>query len=71
MTNNEAFYLIDSVLDALIEVGNGITEERLHEECDNLFKFRDLWLKQAITKLENIDRYAKNTKSNTQESDAI
>lgn len=34
--------MIESVLDTLVEVGNGVTDEMLHEAADKLFSVRDL-----------------------------
>ena len=51
MTNEEitkeVFGLIEDVLDTLIEVGNGTTDEMLHEAADELFRVRDL-LKKTV-----------------------
>ncbi len=38
----EVFGLIEDALDTLIEVGNGTTDEMLHEAADELFRVRDL-----------------------------
>lgn len=38
----EALLLIEDVLDTLVEVGNGVTDEMLHEAADKLFKARGL-----------------------------
>ena len=38
----EVFGLIEDVLDTLIEVGNGTTDEMLHEAANKLFRVRDL-----------------------------
>ena len=38
----EVFGLIEDILDTLIEVGNGTTDEMLHEAANKLFKVRDL-----------------------------
>lgn len=38
----EAMVLIEDVLDTLVEVGNGITEEHLHNAADRLFRARDI-----------------------------
>lgn len=43
MTKQEAHGLLEDVLDTLVEVGNGVTDEMLHEAADKLFKFRDEW----------------------------
>ena len=45
MNNNEATLILEDVLDVLVEVGNGVTDEMLHEAADKLFKFRDEWFK--------------------------
>ena len=34
--------LLEDVLDTLVEVGNGVTDEQLHEAADKLFKVRDI-----------------------------
>lgn len=41
-TRAEVFGLIEDILDTLIEVGNGTTDEMLHEAADELFRVRDL-----------------------------
>ena len=41
MTNNEARTIIEEVIDTLIEVGNGVTDQDLHKECDKLLSFRN------------------------------
>lgn len=38
----EVFALIESVLDTLVEVGNGVTDDMLHAAADKLFKVRSL-----------------------------
>lgn len=38
----EAVQLMESVIDTLIEVGNGVTEEELHIAASDLMKARDL-----------------------------
>ena len=38
----EEMLLIEDVLDTLIEVGNGVTDEALHESADKLFRVRDI-----------------------------
>jgi uncharacterized membrane protein len=35
--------LLEDVIDTLVEVGNGVTNEDLHEAADKLFKIRKLW----------------------------
>jgi len=37
MTNNEARTIIEEVIDTLIEVGNGVTDQDLHKECNKLY----------------------------------
>lgn len=39
---DEVMLLIEEILDTLIEVGNGVTDEHLHEAADKLFKIRDI-----------------------------
>lgn len=46
-TRAEVFGLIEDILDTLIEVGNGTTDEMLHEAADELFRVRDL-LEKAV-----------------------
>ena len=41
MTRDEAVIIIEEVLDTLIEVGNGVTDEHLHDAADKLLDFRD------------------------------
>lgn len=41
LTKKEAAEILEDVLDVLVEVGNGTTDEQLQEACDKLFKFRD------------------------------
>ena len=43
MSDDDAALIIESVLDTLVEVGNGVTDEHLHAAADKLFKFRDEW----------------------------
>lgn len=44
MNKTEAHKIIEDVLDVLVEVGNGTTDEQLREACDKLFKFKDEFL---------------------------
>lgn len=46
MTKEEASTILEDVIDTLFEVGNGVTDDMLHEACDKLFKFRDEWFKK-------------------------
>ena len=46
MTKDEASKLLEDVLDTLVEVGNGVTDEMLHEAADKLFRFRDEYFKK-------------------------
>jgi hypothetical protein len=39
--NAKAANLLEEVIDTLIEVGNGITDEDLHKAADKLLKFRE------------------------------
>lgn len=40
--NTHVMGLIESVLDTLVEVGNGTTNEMLHEAADKMFQVRDV-----------------------------
>jgi hypothetical protein len=51
MTKEQASELIEDVLDTLVEVGNGVTDEMLHEAANKLFKFRDEFLNKNLDKL--------------------
>lgn len=46
ITREDAFDLIEDVIDTLVEVGNGTTEEELHEAADKLFVVRDCFIKK-------------------------
>ena len=46
ITREEAFSLIDDVIDTLIEVGNGTTEDMLHEAADKLLVVRDCFIEK-------------------------
>ena len=46
ITKEDAHELIEEVLDTLIEVGNGTTDEMLHEAADKLFVVRDCFINQ-------------------------
>lgn len=43
LSDDDAALIIENVLDALVEVGNGITDEELHKTADYLFALRDKW----------------------------
>lgn len=43
MTKQKAAIILEEVIDTLIEVGNGVTDEMLHAAADQLIKFRDEW----------------------------
>lgn len=45
MDKDEASIILEDVIDTLIEVGNGVTDEMLHEAADKLLKFRDEWFR--------------------------
>lgn len=45
ISKSDAGILLEDVIDTLIEVDNGITDEMLHEATDKLFKFRDDYFK--------------------------
>ena len=44
ITREEALELIEQVIDMLIEVGNGTTDEQLHKGADLLFIVRDRYI---------------------------
>lgn len=46
LTESEAFNLVDNVIDTLIEVGNGTTDDMLHEAADILFLVRDYYISE-------------------------
>lgn len=45
MDKKEAAELLENILNILVEVGNGTTDEELHEAADMLFDFRDHYFK--------------------------
>jgi hypothetical protein len=45
MTPDEATILYEDVLDVLTEVGNGTTDDMLHEALNKLFRIRDEYLR--------------------------
>jgi predicted amidophosphoribosyltransferase len=47
MDKRKASSLLEDVLDQLVEVGNGATDESLHEACDKLFAFRDEYFRDS------------------------
>jgi len=51
LDDEDAQEIIESVLDTLIEVGNGVTDHHLHEACDQLFALRDKWFKQKCKEI--------------------
>jgi len=44
MDKDEARLIIEDVLDTLVEVGNGVSDEMLHEAAGKLFRFRNEFL---------------------------
>jgi hypothetical protein len=54
MLKKEASIILENIIDTLIEVGNGVTDEDLHEAADQLLKFRDEWFNNTIEKEEVI-----------------
>jgi len=48
MNKSEASTILETVIDSLIEAGNGITEADLHRSDDLLLKFRDEWFNHAL-----------------------
>lgn len=43
LTKEKASIILEDVIDTLIEVGNGVTDEMLHDAADDLIRFRDQW----------------------------
>lgn len=43
LTLEGASVILETVIDTLCEVGNGITDYDLHVACDQLLHFRDNW----------------------------
>ena len=48
LSNDDAKLIIEEVIDTLVEVGNGTTDEQLHKACDYLLSLRDLWFYKII-----------------------
>ena len=48
MDSKEASVILEETLDILAEVGNGVTDEMLYKQCDELLRFRDEWFKKNI-----------------------
>ena len=48
LTDEDAALIIEIVLDSLIEVGNGVSDETLHESAEYLFALRDKWFQKRI-----------------------
>jgi hypothetical protein len=48
LSDDDAALIIENVLDALVEVGNGITDEELHKQAEYLFALRDKWFNKRI-----------------------
>ena len=48
LTDDEARIILEDVIDTLIEVGNGTTDEQLHQAADKLLNFRDNWLDKVL-----------------------
>lgn len=45
ISREDACEILETVLDTLVEVGNGISDEDLHNAADMLFEFRDCYFK--------------------------
>jgi 3-polyprenyl-4-hydroxybenzoate decarboxylase len=43
LSDDDAALIIENVIDTLVEVGNGTTDEELHKAADYLFALRDKW----------------------------
>ena len=48
LSDDEARIILEDVIDTLIEVGNGTTDEQLHKAADKLLNFRDNWLDKVL-----------------------
>jgi len=48
LDDDEARTILEDVIDTLIKVGNGTTDEQLHEAADKLLNFRDNWLDKVL-----------------------
>jgi len=48
LSDDEASLILEDVIDTLIEVGNGTTDEQLHEAADKLLNFRDNWFNEVL-----------------------
>jgi hypothetical protein len=48
LSDDDAILILEDVIDTLIEVGNGTTDEQLHEAADKLLNFRDNWLHKVL-----------------------
>lgn len=53
LSDYDAKLIIEEVIDTLIEVGNGTTDEQLHKACDYLLSLRDLWFDKRINQNSN------------------
>jgi len=47
---NYLYTAIGIWLGSLIEVGNGVTDDDLHAQVDEMLRFRDEWLNHKIKK---------------------
>lgn len=48
LSDDDAALIIENVLDVLVEVGNGTTDEELYKAADYLFALRDKWFDKRI-----------------------
>ena len=48
LSNDDAKLILEIVIDALSEVGNGISDDKLHEEKNHLIALRYKWFNQII-----------------------
>lgn len=48
LTDEDAKFIIEEVLDCLVEVGNGTTDKQLHECANFIFALQDNWLKKRL-----------------------
>lgn len=57
LTNDDAALILEIVLDTLVEVGNGTTDEELHKAADYLFALRDKWFNKKQIRIKTYNKY--------------
>lgn len=51
ISDDDANCILEDVIDTLIEVDNGVTNEHLHNTVDKLLRFKDEWLNPRFSTL--------------------